>query len=184
MKIVTTDIPDILLVTPTQHGDERGYFSETYNAEALKKVGFDETFIQDNQSYNKSAGVLRGLHYQTPPFAQDKLIRVTQGSIFDVAVDIRKDSPSFGKWIGVTLSKKNGQQLLIPKGFAHGYLTLEPDTEVCYKVSDTYAPEFEMGIIWDDPQLKINWPLSTSPLVLSQKDLLLPKLKDSPLVFW
>lgn len=178
MQIQEAELAGLLILTPTKHSDERGYFTEIYNKKTLLDFGFAEAFIQDNQAYNKSAATLRGLHYQTAPFAQDKLVRVIQGSIFDVVVDLRRESSTFGKWFGVKLSQDNSKQLLIPKGFAHGYLTLEPDTIVSYKTSNHYAPEYEAGIIWDDPQININWPQLDKPFVLSAKDQLLPLLAD------
>jgi dTDP-4-dehydrorhamnose 3,5-epimerase len=182
MTISQTAIPDVLLITPPKFGDARGFFSEVYKDGALAEHGFDEVFTQDNHAYSAEAGVLRGLHYQSPPFAQDKLVRVIKGSIYDVAVDIRHGSPTFGKWVGVELSAENWQQLLVPKGFAHAYLTLEPDTEVLYKVTNPYAPECDKGILWNDPAIAIEWPIDGAP-ILSAKDEVQPLLADVALEF-
>lgn len=182
MIVTPTEIPDVLLLTPSKFGDDRGFFSEVYKQDALAEHGFSEAFIQDNHAYSAESGVLRGLHYQSPPFAQDKLVRVIKGSIYDVVVDIRQGSPTFGKWLGVELSAENWQQLLVPKGFAHGYLTLEPDTEVLYKVTNPYAPQCDKGILWNDPAIGIEWPLSNNP-ILSAKDEVQPLLADVELEF-
>ena len=157
-------------ITPPRFGDSRGFFSETYNADALAKHGIDLTFVQDNHSYSAQAGVLRGLHYQLPPHAQDKLLRVTRGRLFDVAVDIRRSSPTYGRWVGIEISAERGNQILVPKGFAHGFLTLEPDTEVLYKVTGMYAPESDRSIRFDDPEIGIGWPELASEINLSDKD--------------
>lgn len=151
-------IPDVWTYTPRRFGDERGWFAETFNANTLSGVLDGVSFVQDNHSLSKNAGTLRGMHLQIPPRAQDKLVRAVRGTVLDVAVDIRKDSPSFGKWVSATLSAENGVQIFVPKGFAHGFLTLEPDTEVVYKVSDYYSRDHERGIAWDDPALAIDWP--------------------------
>ena len=182
MIITPTKIPDVLVVESKKYGDERGFFSEVYKQSVFTEYGFNEVFIQDNHAYSAEPGVLRGLHYQSPPFAQDKLVRVVRGSIFDVAVDIREGSPTFGQWVGVELSAKNWKQLLVPKGFAHGYLTLEPDTEVLYKVTNGYAPECDKGVLWNDPSIAIEWPLEGSP-ILSAKDEIQPLLADITLEF-
>lgn len=182
MTITPTAIPKVLLVEPKKHGDARGFFSEVYKESVLAEYGFTEPFIQDNHAYSAEAGVLRGLHYQSPPFAQDKLIRVTCGSIYDVSVDIREGSPTFGKWVGVELSADNWLQLLVPKGFAHGYLTLEPDTEVLYKVTNPYAPECDKGVLWSDSEIGVEWPISSLP-ILSAKDEVQPLLKEIELEF-
>lgn len=164
------ELPGVFEITPKKFGDERGFFSETYNASELRKHGIDISFVQDNQSLSAAKGVLRGLHYQKPPFAQDKLVRVVRGAIFDVAVDIRKGSPTFAKWIGLTVSAQAWNQILVPKGFAHGFVTLEPDTEVIYKVSAPYAPEHEGAIRFDDPDIAIDWPGEAGSFQLSEKD--------------
>lgn len=157
-------------VLPVRFGDERGYFSETWRAEWNAELGFTGEFVQDNQSVSRSPGVLRGMHFQLPPVAQDKLIRVTRGAIFDVAVDIRRGSPTFGQWESLILSADKWNQLFVPKGFAHGFVTLEPDSEVVYKVSAPYSAELERAIRFDDPDIGIDWPKMDAPLVLSEKD--------------
>ena len=169
MKVTPLAIPDVLLIEPRVFGDERGFFYESFNQQRFNEVtGLDLQFVQDNHS--KSAkGVLRGLHYQLPPKAQGKLVRVVAGEVFDVAVDIRKASPTFGKWVGVTLSGDNKRQLWIPPGLAHGFLVLSESAEFLYKTTDYYAPELERGIIWNDPDLAIRWPIEGEPL-LSGKD--------------
>lgn len=183
MDAVRLELPEVIEVTPAKFGDNRGFFSETYNAARFDAAGINVTFIQDNQSYSAERGVLRGLHLQAPPFAQDKLVRVTRGRIFDVAVDIRHGSPRFGRWVGRVLSAEAWNQLFVPKGFAHGFLTLEPHTEVIYKVSGDYSPEHEVGITYDDPDIGIDWPLDGVTPVLSKKDAEAPRLKDLPAVF-
>lgn len=170
MNIARTAIPDVLILTPKKHGDERGFFSEVYNRQALAAAAPGLDFVQDNHAYSQPRGVLRGLHYQLPPRAQDKLVRVTRGSIFDVAVDIRRGSPTFGEHVCCELSAANWRQLFVPRGFAHGYVTLEPDTEVLYKVTDYYAPEHERGLLWSDPALGIPWPLSSGEVTVNQRD--------------
>ncbi len=162
------EIPDLVLIEPKVFSDPRGFFMESYHQADFEKAGIHSNFIQDNHAHSQK-GVLRGLHYQNEPFAQGKLIRCIKGSIFDVAVDIRKESPAFGKWVGVMLSGQNRLIFWIPKGFAHGYLTLEDETEVLYKTDSVYAPRYEQGILWNDPDLAIDWPMK-SP-VLSEKDL-------------
>ena len=170
--IETCPIDGLMVITPVKHRDARGFFSETYNAQTLAEAGFDKPFVQDNHSLSRQKGVLRGLHFQTPPFAQDKLIRVLRGAILDVAVDLRKNSPSFGKSFAIELSADNWKQLLIPVGFAHAFYTLEPDTEVAYKVTAPYAPDHDAGLRWNDPDLAIAWPSDTP--ILSDKDANLP----------
>ena len=170
-------------ILPARFGDERGFFSETYNSKSLADSGIALDFVQDNHSLSARAGVLRGLHFQLPPFAQDKLVRVAHGRIFDVAVDIRSGSPSFGKWLGTELSAEKWNQLLVPKGFAHGFLTLEPNTEVLYKVTALYSPEHERTIRYDDPDIGIDWPFETDALILSDKDKAAPLLKETATLF-
>ncbi len=170
MHIEPTKLKDCVIVTPTRFGDERGYFEETYNKLRLKEAGFDIEFVQDNHSLSATVGTLRGLHYQAPPFAQDKLVRVASGAVLDVAVDVRLGSPSYGKWVGFELSAKNGRQLLVPKGFLHGFLTLEPNTEFLYKVSNYYDAASEGSIRFDDPDLGVNWRGEASDFTLSEKD--------------
>jgi len=160
----------VLEIIPRKFGDERGFFSETFNANVLKEQGVDIDFVQDNHSFSAQKGVLRGLHFQTPPHAQDKLVRVTRGSVFDVIVDIRNGSPTFGKWVGVEVSAKKWNQVLVPKGFAHGFVTLEDNTEFLYKVSDFYSPDCDRSIRFDDPAIGIEWPLDAADAILSDKD--------------
>ena len=163
------------VITP-KFGDARGFFSETYNAQRFAGAGIDLTFVQDNHSYSAEKGVLRGLHYQLPPRAQDKLVRVVKGAIFDVAVDIRRSSPSFGRWVGIEVSADRWNQILVPRGFAHGFVTLVPDTEVIYKVTDVYSPQHDRAIRFDDPEIAIAWPLPADVLRLSDKDRAAPLL--------
>lgn len=179
MDVVALDFPDVLVLRPKKFADERGFFSETYNRRAFADAGIDLEFVQDNHSYSSAVGTIRGLHYQVPPFAQDKLVRVVRGSVFDVAVDIRRDSPTFGKWVSARLSADEWNQILIPAGYAHGFCTLEPDTEVLYKVTAHYAPQHEFGIRWDDSDLSISWPISEADVVLSEKDRQYPLLRDA-----
>jgi len=164
------DIAGLLLVEPKKFGDHRGFFSETYNRARLAEAGFDREFVQDNQSLSAAPGTLRGLHFQTPPFAQDKLVRVTRGAILDVAVDLRAGSPTYGDHAAVELSAENWRQLLVPVGFAHGFVTLEPDTEVVYKVTAYYSPENDAGLIWSDPLIGIDWSAAPAAPTLSAKD--------------
>lgn len=168
MKIINTEIPDVLILEPELFEDNRGYFMESYNENLLKELGIDIDFKQDNQSLSIPAGTLRGLHYQLNPKAQTKLVRVVKGVIFDVAVDIRKGSSTYGKWVGVILSEYNKRQLLVPKGFAHGFCTLVENTEVFYKVDEYYSKENDRGIYWADPALNIMWPMKK--VITSEKD--------------
>ena len=176
MKVTALEIPDVKLLTLPKFGDERGFFSEVYNKKELTAQGIEIGFVQDNQAYSANSGTLRGLHFQAPPHAQDKLIRVISGSIFDVAVDIRCGSPTFGKHASAVISAKAWNQMLVPVGFAHGYCTLEPDTEILYKVSDYYAPDHDLGVLWSDPALNIAWPVAQGEAVISEKDRGLPLL--------
>lgn len=178
LKALALAIPEVILVTPAKFGDDRGFFSETYNAQAFCAAGIDATFVQDNQSLSRQKGVVRGLHFQKPPHAQGKLVRVVRGRILDVAVDIRVGSPTFGRHVSAELSADNWQQLWVPAGFAHAFCTLEADTEVVYKVTDYYAPECDAGILWNDPDLAIDWPVDAADAVLSAKDAVLPRLAD------
>jgi dTDP-4-dehydrorhamnose 3,5-epimerase len=171
-------IQDVKVVRPPRFEDARGFFSETYNQRVYTQAGIDCHFVQDNHAFSKSAGTVRGLHYQGRPFAQDKLVRVVVGRIFDVAVDLRRASPTFGKWVGVELSADEWNQILIPIGFAHGLCTLEPNTEVIYKVSNYYSEQHDFGIRWDDPDLNVTWPMAEHQMVLSDKDRRLPLLRD------
>lgn len=176
LEVKSLGIEGLLEIVPKRHGDARGFFVETYNAERFSQAGIDLLFVQDNHSYSVAAGVLRGLHYQLAPRTQDKLLRVIRGSILDVAVDIRRSSPSFGKWAALEVSADKGNQILVPKGFAHGFVTLLPDTEVLYKVTDTYSPEHERTIRFDDPAIGIEWPSMAGGFQLSEKDLKAPPL--------
>lgn len=169
MNIIETSLPGVKVIEPKVFGDHRGWFTETYNESIFKEAGIDIRFVQDNQSFSAAKGTLRGLHYQLNPKAQTKLVRCTKGSIFDVAIDIRQGSISFGKWFGLELTADNKKQLFIPKGFAHGFMTLTDDVEVQYKVDELYAPECDRGIIWNDPTIGIEWPIAITP-VLSAKD--------------
>ncbi|KIM00752.1 dTDP-4-dehydrorhamnose 3 5-epimerase [Paramagnetospirillum magnetotacticum MS-1] len=159
MNVISLAIPEVKVLTPKRFGDDRGFFAETYNAHILAEHGITAVFVQDNQSFSRPAGVVRGLHFQREPYAQDKLLRVVRGAILDAVVDIRPGSPSFGQAVTVELSSEDSASIFVPKGFAHGFMTLEPDTEVFYKVSYRYTPEAEGGIHWRDPDLAISWPL-------------------------
>ena len=169
----------VLEVRPPRFADERGFFSETWSEAAFRDAGIATVFVQDNHSLSRHTGVLRGLHYQVPPFAQEKLVRVTRGAVFDVAVDIRKGSPTFGQWVAARLSADEWNQILVPRGFAHGFLTLEPDTEVQYKVSAPYSRDHDRAIRFDDPAIGIDWPLPSAELVLSERDRAAPMLADA-----
>ncbi|WP_279483080.1 dTDP-4-dehydrorhamnose 3,5-epimerase [Aureimonas sp. SK2] len=179
------DIPEVLEITPRKFGDDRGFFSETFNRGRLAENGVDIDWMQDNQSYSAEPFTLRGLHYQEPPFAQDKLVRVLRGRILDVAVDIRRGSPTFAKWVALELSAEAFNQILVPAGFAHGFLTLEPHTEVFYKVSASYSGQHDRSIRFDDPDFAIDWPLGGRSPVLSAKDEAAPRLADiqTPFVY-
>ncbi|MBI1272716.1 MAG: dTDP-4-dehydrorhamnose 3,5-epimerase [Alphaproteobacteria bacterium] len=174
LTIESLAIPEIKLIKPKIHRDHRGFVCETMNNAHLQEMGINPAFVQENLSVNAKAGTVRGLHFQTPPHAQAKFIRVTRGKIYDVAVDMRHGSPTFGRFIGVTLSSDEPAQLYIPAGFAHGFCSLVDDTEVLYKMSVNYAPGYEAGIIWNDPDLNIPWPVDTSRAILSSKDQDLP----------
>jgi len=184
MRVTPTDLPDVKLIVPKKFEDARGFFVETYSRRALAAQGIDTVFVQDNLSLSRPAGTVRGLHFQTPPFAQDKLIQVTRGSILDVAVDIRAGSPSFGRHVAVRLSAADPTQMLVPIGFAHGFCTLEPDTEVMYKVSAFYSGEHDRGIRWNDSALAIAWPVTAGRAILSDKDTRNSMLADLPPVFY
>lgn len=183
LDIVRTVIPDVLLITPRAISDNRGFLCVTYNVRDYAAAGIDVAFIQDNWSMSIEAGVVRGLHFQSPPHAQDKLIRVTVGSIQDVAVDIRAGSPTFGQHVSVILSAANRRQLFVPKGFAHGFCTLVPGSEVAYKVSDRYAPEHDRGIAWNDPALAIEWQVAKGRAIVSERDGAQPMLANLPEYF-
>ncbi len=173
MNVERLEIADVILIVPRRFGDARGHFSETYNFRRLAEIGIDRSFVQDNQSLSRTKGTLRGLHCQVAPNAQGKLVRVVRGAVWDVAVDIRNGSPSYGRWVAATLTEADGEQLWIPAGFLHGFLTLVPDTEIFYKVTVEYSPRDERGIIWNDATLNIPWPVEGGP-VLSERDKLLP----------
>ncbi|AJS60035.1 dTDP-4-dehydrorhamnose 3,5-epimerase [Paenibacillus sp. IHBB 10380] len=177
MKVTELKLQGTLLIEPTVHGDHRGFFLESYNKAAFEEVGIHQEFIQDNHSYSAEAGTLRGLHYQLEPKGQTKLVRVITGAIYDVAVDIRKYSPTYGQWAGVILSESNKRQFLIPKGFAHGFCTLTPNTQVLYKVDELYSAAHDRGILWSDPELEIDW--HSSHIVLSDKDKIHPRLSQA-----
>jgi len=182
MQVIKTEIDDILIIKNDIFQDEMGYFFESYNKKVFELNNIKNTFVQDNQS-GSTFGVLRGLHYQLEPFAQTKLVRVLKGKVWDVAVDLRKDSPTFGKYVGIELSEENRVQLLIPKGFAHGFLVLSQYAEFFYKCDNFYNKEFERGIRFDDPDIGIKWPLSKEQLILSEKDKRLPFLKNAEITF-
>lgn len=168
----------VIRITPRRFADARGWFSETYQRDRFRAAGIDVEFVQDNQSYSQPVGTLRGIHFQTPAFAQSKLVRCLKGRIFDVAVDLRTGSPTYGQHVSAELTAAGGEQLFVPAGFGHAFLTLEPDTEVAYKVDAFYAPNCDAGIRWDDPELAIAWPLPGAAPELSDKDARLPLLKD------
>lgn len=183
MRIEALAIPDVKVLVPNKLGDHRGFFSEVYNEKVLEAAGIRTRFVQDNHSLSAEAGTVRGLHFQTPPFAQAKLVRVARGAVFDVAVDLRHGSPSYGRHVSVALSAQAWNQVLVPVGFAHGFITLEPDTEVLYKVSDYYAAECDKGLLWNDPALGIEWPIAEQDAILSGKDRAQPRLADLPACF-
>jgi dTDP-4-dehydrorhamnose 3,5-epimerase len=183
LQVEATAIADVKIITPKKFGDHRGFFSETYNRKAFQEAGLQLDFVQDNHSLSAEVGTLRGLHFQSHPFAQDKLVRVTRGRILDVAVDIRRSSPTFGQHVAVELSAENWRQLLIPVGFAHGLLTLEPNTEVLYKVTNIYSQPNDLGLAFDDPDLGIAWPVAADKVILSDKDRKHPRLRDLPEIF-
>jgi dTDP-4-dehydrorhamnose 3,5-epimerase len=180
VKIESLAIADVKLITPQKFGDERGFFSETWKERALADAGINAHFVQDNHAFSAAKNTVRGLHFQLEPMAQDKLIRVTRGAILDVAVDVRRSSPTFGQHVSAVLSAKNWSQLWVPRGFAHGYCTIEPDTEVEYKVTQYYAPAQDRGILWDDPALAISWPVTRANAQLSEKDKMQPTLAVAP----
>ncbi|MFN4243330.1 MAG: dTDP-4-dehydrorhamnose 3,5-epimerase [Tepidisphaerales bacterium] len=183
MTVTPLAIPDVKLITPKRFGDHRGFFAETYNRKLFAELGIPDEFVQDNHSLSREVGVVRGLHYQLHPFAQAKLVRVIRGAIYDVAVDIRRGSPTFGKWVGAELTADNFTQIYVPVGFAHGFVVRAPDTEVVYKVTAYYSPAHDRGIRWDDPDLAIDWGLPPEKAVLSEKDRKHPQLKDAADLF-
>ena len=176
MRVECLDIPSVKMIVPRRFRDARGYFVETYSQRALADHGIGDTFVQDNHAYSRHRGTIRGLHFQVPPQAQAKIVRVVRGSIYDVAVDLRHGSPTYGRFVAAVLSAENGAQLYIPAGFAHGLCTLEDETEVLYKASDFYAPTLEGSLRWDDPGIGIPWPLQGRPAVVSDRDADAPPL--------
>lgn len=185
MIVKLTTLESVLMLTPARHGDLRGFFSESWSAARMQAAGLHYNFVQDNHSMSELSGTVRGLHFQAPPHAQAKLVRCGRGSLLDVAVDIRKGSPTFWQWVAEELSFENGKQLLIPHGFLHGFVTLEPDTEIIYKCDDYYAPECDGTVRFDDPDLGIEWGIEASQAILSDKDAAAPFLKDfdSPFIY-
>ncbi|GFE52474.1 dTDP-4-dehydrorhamnose 3,5-epimerase [Roseobacter cerasinus] len=182
MQIEKTKLDGVVILTPKRFGDERGFFSESWSKRQMAEAGLDYGWVQDNHSLSMQAGTVRGLHFQSPPHAQDKLVRCGRGALFDVAVDIRRGSPTYGQWVGVELSFENGKQLLVPAGFLHGFATRQSETEVVYKCSDYYAPECDGAVRFDCPTIGINWDLGNLEPVLSEKDAAAPGLDafDSP----
>jgi dTDP-4-dehydrorhamnose 3,5-epimerase len=180
MNVQPLDIPDVKVLTPKKFGDHRGFFSEVFNTDLMQQAGIKETWIQDNHSHSVAVGVLRGLHYQVGDKAQAKLIRVVRGAILDVAVDIRRNSPTFGKIVTAEISAENWRQMYVPVGFAHGFVTIQPNTEVIYKVTNLYSPKDERGIRWNDPALNIPWGITADAAVLSDRDKIHPVLADQP----
>lgn len=178
MEVINTNIPGVMLLKPRYFFDQRGYFVETYNKRSAQDLGVTACFVQDNQSLSIKRGTVRALHFQVPPKSQAKLVRVLRGSIYDVAVDLRTGSSTYGHWVAVTLTSNGGEQLFVPRGFGHGFCTLEPNTEVAYKVDEYYAPEWERGLAWDDPTLAIDWPIAPGDAILSDKDRKLGRFTD------
>jgi dTDP-4-dehydrorhamnose 3,5-epimerase len=183
VQIESTDIEGVKIITPKKHGDHRGFFSEVYVKRVFDEAGLALNFVQDNHSSSAEVGTIRGLHFQSAPFAQDKLVRVTRGRVLDVAVDLRRSSKTFGRHVAVELSAENWRQLLVPIGFAHGFCTLEPDTEVLYKVTNVYAPANDFGLAFDDPALGIDWGVDLAKAKLSDKDRRHPRLAELPTIF-
>lgn len=180
MELLKTAIPGVLVLRPGRFADDRGFFSETFRLSWMEEAGLPTSWVQDNHSFSAAAGTVRGLHFQVPPRAQDKLVRVARGSALDVVVDLRRGSPTFGRHVAVTLSAENWEQVLVPKGFAHGFCTLEPDTEVLYKVSDYYSPDHDQGLLWNDPALGIDWPVAGEAALVSERDRRHPPLAALP----
>ena len=183
MQVIETALREVLILVPQRIGDRRGFFSEVWNARDFSSAGIDAVFVQDNHALSSQKGTLRGLHYQTSPAAQGKLVRVSRGAILDVAVDIRRGSPTFGRHIRAELSADNWRQIWVPPGFAHGYCTLKDDTEVQYKVTDFYSPRHDRGIRWNDPALVIEWPVMPESAIVSERDQKLPPLAEQPDLF-
>ncbi len=178
MTVVNTTIPEVKLIECRRFEDERGFFSETFHRDRLREAGIDAEFVQDNHSLSRSRGTIRGLHFQVPPHPQAKLVRVTRGAILDVAVDLRRRSPTFGQHVSAVVSAERWNQIYVPVGFAHGFCTLEPETEVVYKVDGYYAPDHDRGLLWNDPELAIDWPVAPEEAILSEKDRRHPRLAD------
>ena len=183
MQVTRLSIAEVVLVRPKRHGDARGFFVESYNGRTFAREVSEQTFVQDNEAFSAQKGTIRGLHFQRPPSAQGKLVRALRGSIFDVAVDIRHGSPTFGRHVSALLTADTGDQLWVPPGFAHGYCTVEPDSVIAYKVTDFYSAADDGGISWDDPALAIEWPVAAGAALLSAKDTKQPRLADLPEVF-
>lgn len=185
MKVDLTAVLDVVVLTPSRHGDLRGFFSESWSRQRMLAANFQYDFVQDNHSMSATTGTVRGLHFQAPPHAQAKLVRCGRGSLLDVAVDIRKGSPTYGQWVAEILSFENGKQLLIPQGFLHGFVTLEPNTEIIYKCDNVYAPECDGAVRFDDPELGIDWRIEPNNAILSEKDAAAPYMRnfDSPFTY-
>ena len=183
MEILDTTLPEVKLIKPARHGDARGFFSEVYRADVLRRHGIEIDFVQENHSLSVDRGVVRGLHFQSPPEGQAKLVRVSAGSILDVAADIRQGSPTYGRHVAIVLTAAEGNQLFVPEGFAHGFCTLEANTELVYKVSRYYSPQHDLGLLWNDPGLGIAWPVGEGEAVLSDKDRRQPRLVELPHYF-
>jgi len=183
MQVIATEIPEVKEIRPVRHRDPRGFFSEIFREDVLRQQGIDVPFVQENHSLSVDRGVVRGLHFQLAPAGQAKLVRVATGAILDVAVDIRRGSPTYGRHVAVMLSAAEGNQLFVPEGFAHGFCTLEPNTEVVYKLNRYYSAEYERGLAWDDPELGIAWPISAAEAILSDKDRRQPLLAAMPPAF-
>lgn len=183
MQVRPLEIPEVMEIVPPRHGDHRGFFSEVWHRPRMAEKGLDIDWAQDNHSFSAARGVLRGMHYQTPPFAQAKLVRVARGSIYDVALDIRHGSPTFGRWVGLVVSAEKWNQILVPVGFAHGFVTLEPDCEVLYKASAPYSQAHDRSIRFDDPALAIEWPVKAAEITLSDKDRAAPTLAEAEPAF-
>lgn len=183
MKLVPTALAPVVEIRPVRHGDARGWFSEIFTTDVASAAGIDAAFVQDNESFSAAAGTLRGIHYQIAPFAQDKIVRVIRGAVIDVAVDLRRHSATFGQHVAVTLTADEGNQLVVPAGFGHGFVTVEPDTQVAYKVTAPYAPSSERSIRWDDPTLAVDWKLGDSAPIVSARDAAAPRLDDQPDLF-
>ena len=183
MQVISTEIAEVKEIRPVRHEDARGFFAEIFRDDVLRRHGIAASFVQENHSLSTDRGVVRGLHFQIPSESQAKLVRVGTGAILDVAVDIRQGSPSYGRHVAIVLSAADGNQLFVPEGFAHGFCTLEPNTEVVYKVNRYYSPQHERGLAWDDPALAIDWPVSGGEAILSDKDRELPLLRELPAFF-